>query len=219
MKLTFKHLIFLLLLSGTNTSIFGAKEILERDLFPKTVVNNLIKSTTSESAPCVTLNYTKLILTREKYNILVASLAKHDPEKDGEKKDKPGKNGGIIFQFTYASIIYPYPTLKAYPMMANGQNILFGNPLDLDYFDTKPAPDLTVCEEQVTGDLQIKILDIEFLKKESNPGDGEKYEYFIFTPKYDVTNKHVYYEVSVYPSTNPDLIPKSKTINPSPPYI
>lgn len=82
-----------------------------------------------------------------------------------------------------------------------------------------PSPDLSVCNEQVTGDLQIAVSDLELLKVDSNPDDPEKYEYFLFTPKYDDSNQHVYFEISVFPSTSPGLARPSIGLKPSPPYI
>ncbi len=112
-----------------------------------------------------TLNYTKLKLTKDQYNSLASNVQynKDDDKRDGTFR----KNDAIVFQFTYASEVYPYPTLRAYPVTFKHQQTSFGNPVNLEYENSKPLPDLSVCNEQVTGDLQITFSDIELLKKQS----------------------------------------------------
>lgn len=167
----------------------------------------------------VTLNYTKLRLTRSQYN----KLASEEQFKNGG--DPSGAAGRsnlgksvLVFQFAYLDEMYPYPTLRAFPMRSKDQHSVFGSSIDLQYESSKPLPDLSVCAPQVTGDMQIPFSELELLKKESNPGDPGRYQYFLFTPKFDDVTQHVYYEISVYPYTAPDLLPKSRFLNPSPPY-
>ena len=167
----------------------------------------------------VTLNYTKLRLTRTQYNKL-ASEEQFRNSGDGSGmngKSNLGKNV-IVFQFAYLDDLYPYPTLRAFPMRVKDQHTVFGSPIDLQYESPKPLPDLSVCAAQITGDLEIPFSEMELLKKESNPRDPGNFQYFLFNPKFDAATQHVYYEVSVYPYTAPDLLPKTRFINPSPPY-
>ncbi len=167
----------------------------------------------------ITLNYTKLILSKDQYDSLSSETQFKNMTAGADRnvKSTPGKNI-IVFQFAYLSDIYPYPTLRAYPMRVRDQRTIFGSPIDLDYQNSKPLPDLSICGEQVTGDMQIAFSELELLKEDSNPKDRENYRYFLFTPKFDNVSQHVYFEVSVFPYTGPGLIPKSKFINPSPPH-
>ena len=166
----------------------------------------------------ITLNYTRLILSKDQYS----KLSSEDQFKNPGSPDKEGKTSlkknVMVFQFAYLSELYPYPTLRVFPMRVKDQRAVFGSPLDLNYESPKPAPDLSVCMDQVTGDLQIAFSEMELLKKESNPKEPENYQYFLFAPKFDDVSQHVYFEVSVFPSTSPDVLPKTRIINPSPPY-
>ncbi len=167
----------------------------------------------------ITLNYAKLLLSKDQYDSLSSERQFINPTTGTDKNIKStlGKNI-IVFQFAYLSDIYPYPTLRAYPMRVRDQRIVFGLPIDLGYQNSRPLPDLSVCGEQVTGDMQIAFSELELLKEDSNPKDRENYQYFLFTPKLDGVSQHVYFEVSVFPYTGPGLIPKIKFINPSPPH-
>lgn len=167
----------------------------------------------------ITLNYTKLILSKDQYDKLSYEDRSKNPVTNADRDGKMShKKNVMVFQFAYLSELYPYPTLRAFPMRVKDQRSVFGVPVDLDYESSKPAPDLSVCTDHITGDLQIAFSEMELLKKESNPRESEKYQYFLFTPKFDDVSQHVYFEVSVFPSTSPDLIPKTRIINPSPPY-
>ncbi|MEO6220556.1 MAG: hypothetical protein ABIO81_09020 [Ginsengibacter sp.] len=150
--------------------------------------------------------YTKLKLTKAQYNTLT---------NDGEVFRK---RNVLVFQFTYKTNADDYPTLRAYAMEFKHQEIPGSTPVILDYFNTTGSADLSTPYEQVTGDLQILYGELERLKRDSNPGNKEQYDYFLFTPKFDATNLHVYFEVSVVPSTNPDLLVITKSLKPSPPY-
>ncbi len=167
----------------------------------------------------ITLNYTKLLLSKDQYDSLSSEMQFNNRTTGTDKNAKfnLGKNI-IVFQFAYLSDIYPYPTLRAYPMRVRDQRTVFGLAVDLDYQNSRPLPDLSVCGEQVTGDMQTAFSELELLKEDSNPKDRENYQYFLFTPKFDDVSQHVYFEVSVFPYTGSGLIPKSKFINPSPPH-
>ena len=166
-----------------------------------------------------TLNYTKLKLTKDQYNILLSGEQfKKSTSDTAKNKNGSLKKNAIVFQFAYLSQAYPYAQLRAYPMKVQGQTTTFGLPVDLDFENTRPAPDLSICTEHVTGDLQITFGEMELLKEESNPVGTENYQYFLFTPKFDDISQHVYFEISVFPSTSPDLLPKTRILNPSPPY-
>ncbi len=148
--------------------------------------------------------YTKLKLLRGKYDKLT------------NDRDTIRRKNVLVFQFTYPLQSSNYPILKAYEMQNKHQHIPDTEPVNLIYADATPGADLSQHGEQVTGDLQIKYSDIEKLKKDSNPDNEEKYDYLLFTPKFNSTNYHIYFEVSVVPHTNMDLtVPTS--INPSPP--
>lgn len=149
--------------------------------------------------------YTNLILSKAKYD---------DLTNDGVIRRK----NVIVFQFTYLLQSSNYPTLKAYAMKFKHQDIPDAMPVNLDYAITPPTTDLAESGEQVIGDLQIEYGDIEQLKKDSNPGHKENYDFLLFTPKFDTTNHHIYFDVSVVPSTHIDIILTiTKSLNPSPP--
>ena len=177
------------------------------------------EKTSKLPADFITLNYTKLKLSKDQYNTLGSRDQFIKPANDAERRENENrKKNAIVFQFAYLSDIYPYPSLKAYPMRVKDMRTIFGLPVDLTYENSKPLPDLSVCLGHVTGDMQIAFSEMELLKKESNPKDPENYQYFLFTPKLDDLSQHVFFEVSVFPSTSPDLIPKTRIVNPSPPY-
>ena len=165
----------------------------------------------------ITFNYTTLKLTKEKYQQLIAKDGNSSNTGDRNESEQQKKNS-IVFQFSYLSQTYPYPTLRAFPKTMHGQNIIFGKPRNLEYSVIRPLPDLSVCDEQVTGDLEITVYNMELLKQESNPADKEAYQYFVFTPKFDDSTQHVYFEINVFPRTSPGLLPPSRLLKPSPPY-
>ncbi len=148
--------------------------------------------------------YTKLKLLKAQYD---------DLTNDGVIR----KKNVLVFQFTYPLQSSEYPSLKAYAMKHNHQDIPGTVPVNLDYADTTPATDLSEPGEQVTGDLQIEYGDIQQLKKDSNPVHKENYDYLLFEPMIDKTNYHIYFEISVVPSTNLNLTKITKSLNPSPP--
>ncbi len=150
------------------------------------------------------ISYAKLKLSKQQYD---------DLTNDGVIRRK----NVLVFQFTYPMQSSLFPTLKAYAMKHNHQDIPGTVPVNLDYADTTPTADLSEPGEQVIGDLQIQYGDIEQLKKDSNPGHKEIYDYLLFEPVFDNTNHHVYFDVSVFPHTNIDLTKVTKSLNPSPP--
>ena len=159
----------------------------------------------------ITLNYTKLILTKDQYNFLTKT-GRHSQGNGVDKRDI------IIFQFAYLDAVYPYPTLKAYYQQVDGSKNTFKNSVDLKYLFSRPAPDLSVCDPHVTGDLKISYDEMEEIKKLANPKDPENYTHFVFTPVFDANIHYVYYQITVEPTTDPGISVNSKSINPSPPY-
>lgn len=151
------------------------------------------------------IQYTKLKLSRDQYDNLTND--------SGIRQKKV-----IVFQFTYMKQDDPYPTLWAYAMRKKHQEIKTSISVPLEYASMPPATDLSVDTEQVTGDLQIFYDELQTLKKESNPKDPEDYQYLLFTPIFESSNQHVYFKVTVFPSTA-GIKPLTATyINPSPPY-
>ena len=154
-----------------------------------------------------------LKLTREDYNDL---------------KDYGGNH--LVFQFFYPSTGAPpgdSPTLAAYGMKQHNKSI---DSSQQDKFQRRlsylePSTEPLSGRDQYLGDLQIKFKDLENLKNTYNP---EEYEYFIFTPEYNIDNKHLYYTITVFPKTvlSKTALPtnvSSKTkhvvcLDPSPPY-
>ncbi|HSQ44057.1 MAG TPA: hypothetical protein VLM16_03620 [Ginsengibacter sp.] len=118
-------------------------------------------------------------------------------------KNKHRKHDKLIFQFYYpATPKDNSPTLGVYPMRSKNQCIkkkqVFNAPI-LDYH-TKSAEPLT-GRAQFLGDQELDLADLKKLIKESNEADAEAYEYLLFTAKFHDENPHIYYEVSVQPST------------------
>lgn len=65
----------------------------------------------------ITLNYTKLKLSKDEYNKFSSGDQFIKPTIDADKNENSGrKKNVIVFQFAYISEVYPYPALRAYPM-------------------------------------------------------------------------------------------------------
>ncbi len=146
-----------------------------------------------------------LKLTREDYNAL---------------KDYGGNQ--LVFQFFYPSTGAPYggsSTLAAYAMNPHHKPI---DTSQQDKFQRKllyinPSTEPLSGRDQYLGDLQVKFKDLDKLKKDCN-ARPEEYEYFILTPKYNLNNKHLYYNVTVFPTTISGLVTPNENLDPSPPY-
>ena len=131
------------------------------------------------------------------------------------------KGTQLVFQFYYnASTANPSPILAAFAMKAKHESI---NPADPNKFqklleyDTPSTVPLTGTD-QYLGDLQGSTVEFKQLKKDCNV-DPEKYDYFLFTPMYNATDKHISYVVSVVPTTKPIVFVKQNlSLNPSPPF-
>ncbi len=147
-------------------------------------------------------DYPQLKLSKGKYDSLLG-------------KNFFGKKHVLVFQFTYIPG-HSFPTLTVYVMKRKHRKT-FSDGVTLDYYNPTSTTKPNNTDSLITGDLQIKIKKITQLKKVSNPGNPEGYQYLIFTPKYDASNLHVYYDVSVSPSANKDISATTRTLNPSPP--
>ena len=124
-----------------------------------------------------------------------------------------------FFQFYYP---YPLPThgspkLRVYAMKAGHKKVSDVAFKLVDYKDADSVPVVLpdTPQEHITGDLQLRVTDMEDLKEAYNPGTPEVYSFFVFVPKYDSGNQHIYYEVSVFPSTALQAFPIDA--DPSPP--
>lgn len=143
--------------------------------------------------------YHKLKLNKHRYDELL---------KKGDKKAET-----IVFQFTYgiAAITDNTPGLRAYAMKKKHEAISRDAYVELEDEGTVVT---ALPDARIQGDLQVTMQAIEQLKKDTNPNDPEKYEYFIFTPETD--GSHIRYEISIKQSGQVGFLAKIKA-DPSPP--
>lgn len=144
------------------------------------------------------IKYTMLKMTPEDYSFL--------------NPGSPLKT--IVFQFMLERQDDIYPKLRAYAMKQNQQKPDRSIFRDLQYLNPVPSAHLSEVNKQVTGNLQVKISDLETLIKNANPAPYE-FEYLILTPKMGEEN-HIIYEISVVPTKN-NFNAKTLLANPSPP--
>ncbi|GEO10213.1 hypothetical protein [Segetibacter aerophilus] len=121
----------------------------------------------------------------------------------------------IVFQFMLLKQDDIYPTLTAYPMKQQHQQIPGVTAKKLSYLNPSPSAELSIVGEQTLGDLQITTAEIDNLLKACNDPKNN-YQYFIFTPKLGDEN-HIKFEISVFPTTSPGLLLQTAFANPSPP--
>jgi hypothetical protein len=114
----------------------------------------------------------------------------------------PKKSDKLVLQFYYPK--QPSggsPTLGAYALRSKNQAI---DPTQkptfelLDYVDESSEP--LIGRPQFLGDQQLDVDELKQLIKDSNKPDPMVFDHLLFSVKFDNSNPHIYYEVSVVPS-------------------
>lgn len=142
-----------------------------------------------------------LLLSKDDFNALRAQNAAHV----------------LVFQFHYtaAATGMAAPDLVAYAMKLNHKKIsdLFKV---LVPFGT--SGESMFGRETIYGDNQIDIKDVtDFIDAATGSHDGNGvYENILFTPRYDATNKHIFFELSLTGTAGGAAVAPRQT-NPSPP--
>lgn len=148
------------------------------------------------------MRYTKLKLTKNLYEQLT------------NDSTPPRKKNVLVFQFTFENDTDPGPKLTAYAMEKKHQKVPGSIPVNLEFLD--PTTSIVQSGQQITGDLQIEFTEMEDLRRRSNPSNPNIYDRFVFEPKFNASDKHIFFEVSVEPH-EVGLAVIKKSIKPSPP--
>jgi hypothetical protein len=109
-------------------------------------------------------------------------------------KQYPGST--LVFQFYYPrDSVNGSPTLYVYNMKKLHQSIKGALPEVLSYW--KVSNEKLRGRDQVLGDLQMKISDLDQLIKDVTANKGGKFDNLFFSPIYRQENPHIAYLVSV----------------------
>lgn len=124
----------------------------------------------------------------------------------------------LVFQNRYAATATgaSAPNMVAYAMKQNHAQFNDNFRL-LTPFSNTTEP--MYGRETIFGDNQILIKELNDLIDEvtgSNGGRG-MFSNFLFTPKYNATNKHIYYEITITGAAGATVVPGARFTNPSPP--
>ena len=122
------------------------------------------------------------------------------------------KGSQLVLQFYYpATLKDGSPQLGAFTM-APCHGRISDEYRILDY--DKPSTVPITGKDQFLGDQQVAIPAIKKLIEASNPKPHD-YDYLLFTPQDPKSDKHIYYEIKVVPTTS--FAPPPIYTDPSPP--